>query len=117
MPPSPKARNLKKVLDLMDDTIALVRRALVANPSDSERRALEQLLLRLESERAVTQAEFDAELAGGTDVQGPKPAQLTKVSALSNDVAQATHGAVAASKAIALGSTVFDLATTIITTG
>ena len=115
MPPSQKARDLKKVLDLLDDAIALVRKALVGNPGDAERRALEQLLLRLGSERGVQQAEFDAELAGETGVQGPKPAQVAKVSALSDEVAQATQGAILASEAIALGGKVFELATSIIT--
>lgn len=115
MPPSQKARNLKKVLDLLVDTITLVRKALLNNPGDSERRALEQLLLRLESERGVQQAEFDAELAKKTGVQGPKSAQVEKVSALSDEVAQAANGAILASTAITLGRKVFDLATSIIT--
>lgn len=114
MPPSPKARNLQKVLDLMDVTIALVRRALLDNPSDSERRSLEQQLLRLKSERAVQQEEFDAELAGGTDVQGPTPAQLKRISALSDDVEKATRVTIVASDAIGLASKVFALATAII---
>lgn len=115
MPPSKKARNQKMVVDLLDDTIALVRKALVGNLSDAERRSLEQLLLRLESERGVHQAELDAELAKETGVQGPKPAQVAEVGALSNKVVQAAQETILAGNVIALGSEVFALATSIIT--
>lgn len=114
MPPSQKARGLKKVLDLLDDAIALVRKALVNNPGDAERRALEWNLLRLEAERGVYQAEFNAELAKETNVQGPTPAQVREVSTLSKKVAQAAQGAIVAGNAIVLAGKVFDLATSII---
>lgn len=115
MPPSQKARGLKKVLDLLDDAIALVRKALVNNPGDAERRSLERLLLRLESERGVCQAEFNAELAKESNVQGPTPEQVKEISTLSNKVAQAAQGAIVASNAIVLAGKVFDLATSMIT--
>jgi ATP-dependent Clp protease ATP-binding subunit ClpA len=117
MPPSQKARDLHKAVDLLDDAIALVRKALNHNPSDSERRDLEQILLRLESERGVLQAEFDSALEEDTEVQAPSTTQIATVADLSDKVAQATQQANLSSEAIALGGKVFDLATSIVTHG
>jgi len=113
--PSKAADDLHDALDLLDDTIALVRKALNHNPSDSERRDLEQLLLRLKSERGVLQAEFDFVLDKDTEVQAPSTTQVAAVADLSNKVAQATQQANLSSDAVALAGKVFDLATSIVT--
>ena len=117
MHPSQAAQSLHDALDLLDDAIGLVRKALNHNPSDDERRDLEQLQLRLEAERAVLQAEYDAALDGGTAVQAPSTEQVNKVATLSGQVATATKQANLASDAIALGGKIFDLATEIVKHG
>lgn len=110
MPISKKAKDLHAVVDLLDDAIALVKKALNHNPTVAEERDLEQILLRLEAERSVLQAEYDDALEGATGVQGPTPAQVQQVADLSNQVATATTQAQLSSDAIALGGRIFDLA-------
>lgn len=106
--------DLHDALDLVEDAIALVRKALNHNPSDGERRDLEQLLLRLEAERGVLQSEFDAADEGETLVQGPTATQMKAVAALAAKVDTATKQANLSANAIALGGKVFDLATAIV---
>jgi hypothetical protein len=115
--PSKAADDLHDALNLVDHAIALVRKALNHNPTDSERRDLQTLMFRLESERAVLQAGFDAALAEDTAVLAPSPEQVAKVASLAGDVSRATQHANLSSDAIALGGKVFDLATEIVTHG
>jgi len=114
MPISKKARDLHAAVDLIDDAIALVKKALNHNPTDAEERDLEQILLRLEAERSVLQAEFDDALEGVSGVQAPTAEQVQQVADLSNEVATATTQAHLSSDAIALGGQVFDLASKIV---
>jgi hypothetical protein len=106
--------DLHDSLDLVEDAIGLVRKALNHNPPDGERRDLEQILLRLEAERGVLQAEFDAAAEGTTEVQGPTAAQMKAVAAFAAKVDAATKRANLSSDAIALGGKIFDLATAIV---
>jgi hypothetical protein len=115
MPPSQKARDLKTSLHLLDDAITLVDIALKQNPTPEEKRDLIQLRQRLVSERFVLQQEYDDELVGGTNAQGPSGPQLARVAQLSNAVEQATQQANAVSAAITFGGQVFTLATEIVT--
>ena len=117
MPPSNAAQRLHDALDLLDDAIGLSRKAMNHNPSEDEERGLQQLRLRLESERAVLQAEFNAALVEATAVQAPSAAQVNKIAKLSDQVAKATKQADVANEAIVLGGKIFDLATEIVTHG
>jgi hypothetical protein len=111
------ADDLHDSLDLMDDTIGLIRKALNHNPSDAQRRDLEQNLLRLNAERGVLQAEFDSAEEGDTEVQGPSTAQMQAVASLSARVETATKNANLSSNAIALGGQVFSLLSQVVKHG
>jgi len=100
---------------LVDKAIAVAKKGLVGNPSLSNDRALNRLILRLEAERSVLEAEIDAALAGSTSVQGPTEAQLKEVERLSAAAENALNRVVAVSMRIEITGKVVDLATDIVT--
>lgn len=113
--PTDHVAALLNALALLDDSLALVGIAKNHNPSDDESRALDRLEVRLEAERTVLQAEVDAAVNDGTNIQGPSAAQVTEIGTLTDQVEQATNNEIAVSDAITLASSSLDVLTSIVT--
>jgi len=99
---------------LVDAAIALAKKALLDNPSVAQERDLNRLVLRLEAERAILEADLDAALAESTKVKGPTAAQLEQIERLSNEVESATNSAMAVSARIGIAQKALDLVSSIL---
>jgi hypothetical protein len=108
---------LLSAIHLVDVALAVVGKALTRNPSLGDKRALNQHKLRLNAERSVLQAEFDAAIAGHTGVQGPGSAAIAEIDRLTAIAEAATRSAISASQAIKLGTDVLGLATEVVAPG
>jgi len=102
---------LLHVIELADDTLAMIDKALNNKPSVDEERALRRHTLRLEAERTVLEAEIDPAMDGRTLAQGPSPGQLAEVVSQVERVAAATRQRAAAGVVIPLAATSLELIT------
>jgi hypothetical protein len=98
-------------IELADATLGMVDGALNNNPSVEEERALRRLLLRLEAERTMLEAELDAAMDDKSVAQGPSPEQLAEIVSLVEAVEAATNQRAAASSVITLATKSLGLVT------
>lgn len=103
-----------QAIDLVDKGITAAQIGLNHNPEVEDERSLNRILLRLNAERAVLEAELDSAMAADPGVQAPDANQIAAIDSLSTQVEMATNAAVAASDIIELTSKVLDLASSIV---
>jgi hypothetical protein len=101
-------------IDLVDKAITAAQIGLNHNPSVEDERALNRILLRLNAERAVLEAELDSAMAADPGVQAPDAGQLAAIESLSSQVELATNAAIVVSDIVGLSSKVLDLASSIV---
>jgi hypothetical protein len=100
---------------VVSEAIAMADNALKAgNPTVEQERALNRLLLRLNAEFAVLDAELTAALDEDTSVKGPTEAQLAQIGALSDEVELLKNRAATVSARIALATKVLEVASKVL---
>jgi hypothetical protein len=109
-----KVPELVHAIVVVDDAIALAEGAQADNPTPEEDRTLTRLILRLNAERSVLDAELEAALAGQTSVQGPTEAQLAEIGELSDEVERMKNASATVSARIALATKVLEVASSVL---
>lgn len=107
--------NVRRLMIATIEAIAKVEKALISNPTESEARKLNSLLVELQAKETVLRDRRDALLDNRTNITPPSDEQVERVKALAREVEALTGANIVASAAIEIATKAVGLASELVT--